>query len=341
MQSLDALCKDFNKSMKETIVSVGFKDTDNVQVIPLSSPRANYSLYGGIPRGRLIEFYGTEGSGKTTTSLDVIANAQKIFEEENPENPKKVLFLDAENTYDRKWADKLGVDSSSIIFVNPFAQSAEVLFQFVLDAIETGEVGLVVIDSLGVMLSQQAYDKDVGEKTYGGIAMALTTFSKKAEGLCRKNNCTIIGINQMRDNLSSPYGGTITTGGKAWRHNCSLRIEFKRGDFFDEKGAKVSSSFENPSGNLIQMSVVKSKCFPNDRKTGFYSLHYYNGILAFDDTVDVAIKYGFVVQSGAWYALVDPDTGEQIDKFQGKQRLVEYLQEHEDIYRKLCENCTK
>ena len=70
MQSLDALCKDFNKSMKETIVSVGFKDTDNIQVIPLSSPRANYSLYGGIPRGRLIEFYGTEGSGKTTTSLD-------------------------------------------------------------------------------------------------------------------------------------------------------------------------------------------------------------------------------------------------------------------------------
>lgn len=341
MTSLDALCKDFNKNMKETIVSVGFKDVGATPVIPLSSPRANYSLYGGIPTGRLIEFYGAEGSGKTTTALDVVANAQKLFAEENPESPKKIIFLDAENTYDRAWADKLGVDSSNILFVNPFAQSAEVLFQFILDAIDTGEVGLVIIDSLGVMLSQQAYDKEVGEKTYGGIAMALTLFSKKAEGLCRKNNCTIIGINQLRDNLNSMYGGTTTTGGKAWKHNCSLRIEFKRGDFFDENGSKVSSTFENPAGNLIQMSVVKSKCFPNDRKTGFYSLHYYNGILAHEDTVDVAIKYGYISASGAWYSLSDPETGEFIEKFQGKKRLVDYLKDNPEMYKKICENCTK
>ena len=327
--SLESLCKEFNKQAKENIVQVGLKDY-NTQVIPLSSPRANYSIYGGVPVGRLIEFFGDEGSGKTTTALDVCANAQKMFKEQNPDNPKKVLFLDAENTYDVAWAKKLGVDTDSIVFVKPYSQSAEELFQFVLDAIETDEVGLVVIDSLGVLLSQQAYEKDVGERTYGGIAMALTIFSKKAEGLCKKHDCTLIGINQMRDNMNSMYGGTTTTGGKAWKHNCSLRIQFKRGDFFDEKGAKVNSTFENPAGNFVQMSVVKSKCFPNDRKTGFYRLHYYKGIMKIEDMVDLAMKYGIVQQAGAWYSIINTETGELVEKFQGMQRLVDFLKENED-----------
>ena len=328
--SLESLCKELNKKAKEDIVGYGMKEYTN-QVIPLSSPRANYSLYGGIPRGRLIEFFGDEGSGKTTTALDLCANAQKVFDKESPETPQKILFLDAENTYDPHWARKLGVDSDKIVFIKPMSQTAEELFQFILDAIDTGEVGLVIIDSLGVLISQQAYDKDITERTYGGISMALTAFSKKAEMLCHKHNCTIVGINQMRDNLSSMYGGTVTTGGRAWRHNCSLRIKFQRGDFFDEKGTKVNQSFENPSGNMVQMSVVKSKCFPNDRKTGFYRLHYYNGILAIEDTIDVALKKGIVTQSGAWYVLNNPYTGEMIDKFQGMAKLVSYLKDEENI----------
>ena len=173
--SLESLCKELNKKAKEDIVGYGMKEYTN-QVIPLSSPRANYSLYGGIPRGRLIEFFGDEGSGKTTTALDLCANAQKVFDKENLENPQKILFLDAENTYDPTWAKKLGVDSDKIVFIKPMSQTAEELFQFILDAIDTGEVGLVIIDSLGVLISQQAYDKDITERTYGGISMALTAF---------------------------------------------------------------------------------------------------------------------------------------------------------------------
>ena len=331
--SLDSLCKELNKKAKEDIVMYGVKKYDVTQVFPLSSPRANYSLYGGIPRGRLVEFFGDEGSGKTTTALDVCANAQKILQSEG----KTVLFLDAENTYDPVWAEKLGVHSEDMVFIKPMSQTAEELFQFILDAIDTGEVGLVIIDSLGVLVSQQAYEKDISERTYGGISMALTAFSKKAEMLCHKHNCTIIGINQMRDNMSSMYGGTITTGGRAWRHNCSLRIKFQRGDFFDEKGTKVNQSFENPAGNLIQMSVVKSKCFPNDRKTGCYRLHYYKGIMAIEDTIDVAMKYGFIVQGGAWYSLMDIQTGELIEKFQGMAKLVDYLEQNPKYLERLKE----
>lgn len=333
MGSLDSLCKALNKKANENIAQVGVKEFDTTQVIPLSSPRANYSLYGGIPRGRLIEFFGDEGSGKTTTSFDVIANAQKLFEKEAEETGKperKVLFLDAENTYDPKWAGKLGVNSDKIVFIKPMSQSAEELFQFILDAIETDEVGLVVIDSLGVMVSQQAYDKEVTERTYGGISMALTTFSKKAEQFCYGHDCTIIGINQVRDNLNSMYGGITTTGGRGWKHACSLRVQFRRGDFFDEKGTKVNQSFENPAGHYVQMSVVKSKCFPNDRKTGFYSLHYYNGILAVEDAVELAVKYNLIQQTGAWYNLLDTNTGEVLEKFQGKAKLLDYLKEDQD-----------
>ena len=339
MSTLDELIKKINKDAKETIAGYGVKRYDT-SVIPLSSPRANYSLYGGIPRGRLIEFFGDEGSGKTTTALDVCANAQKLFYEENQEKTKKILFLDAENTYDPHWASVLGVISDDIIFIKPMSQTAEELFQFILDAIDTGEIGLVIIDSLGVLVSQQAYEKDITERTYAGISMALTNFSKKAEMLCHKHNCTIIGINQMRDNLNSMYGGTTTTGGRAWKHNCSLRIKFQRGDFFDDKGAKVNQSFENPAGNMVQMSIVKSKCFPNDRKTGFYRLHYCEGIMAVEDTIDVAMKKGFIVQGGAWYSLIDIQTGEQIDKFQGMAKLVDYLKQNPNYLEKLKEVCS-
>lgn len=334
MSKLDSLCSEFNKKCGSNVAQIGLKDYD-VKKIPFSSPRANYCTYGGVPRGRLVEFYGAEGGGKTTSALDICANAQKLFERENPEHPKEILFIDAENTLDAEWATKLGVDCSKLRIVKPEAQSAEDLFQFTLDCIETGEVGLCVFDSLGVLVSQQAYDKDIADKTYGGISMPLTLFSKKAEQLCKKTDCLFIGINQIRDNLASMYGGTITCGGRAWRHNCSLRIEFKRGDFFDERGNRVNQSVENPAGNFIQMSIIKSKVFANNRKTGVMSLNYLDGIDYISDTIDVAIKLGFIVQSGAWYSIIDPDTGEQIVKLQGKSSIVERLTEDEELFNKI------
>lgn len=358
MSKLDVLIKDFNKQYKEDIAARGIARIQT-QRIPFSSPRANYMLYGGIPRGRIVEFAGEENGGKTTTALDVVANAQKLFykewrvevaELEDIEKPKKeqqarlaylksrgpkqVVYADCENTLDEDWATKLGVDVDFLIVLKPMSQTAEQIFEMLLQMIETDEVGLVVLDSLGVMLSAQAYEKTMEEKTYGGIAAALTLFSKKAELLCTKYNCTLIGINQMRQDMNSAYGGMITTGGKGWKHNCSLRLMFQKGAYIDERGNELKRSAESPAGNLVMISIAKTKICKPDRRTGFYTLRYDTGVDVIADTVETALKYGIIQQSGAWFNFIDLDTGEiitdendEIIKVQGKVNLFDYLRE--------------
>jgi recombination protein RecA len=188
------------------------------------------------------------------------------------------------------------------------------------------------------MLSALAYAKTVEEKTYGGIAQALTVFSKKATTSCTRNHCTVIGINQMRDDMNSMYGGSTTTGGRAWRHNCSVRLQFRKGSYIDENGKELSRACENPAGNIVQCSILKTKVCLANRKIGFYTLNYLEGIDFVSDTIDVAIKESLVLATGAWYSLVDPETGEVLVdegnklKFQGKARLKDYLSTNEDAW---------
>lgn len=360
MGKLDILIKDFNKQYKEEIAARGIARIET-QKIPFSSPRANYMLYGGIPRGRIIEFAGEENGGKTTTALDIAANAQPLFKQEwedeidelqaitkpkkeeqtrldylKARGPKQIVYTDCENTLDEDWARNLGVDVDNMVILKPMSQTAEQIFEMLLQTIETDEVGLVVIDSLGVMLSAQAYEKSMEEKTYGGIAAALTLFSKKAELLCSKYNCTLIGINQMREDMNSPYGGMITTGGKGWKHNCSVRLMFQKGSYIDERGNEIRRSSESPAGNLVMINIAKTKVCKPDRRVGFYTLRYDTGIDKVADTVEVALKYGIINQAGAWFTFVDIDTGEIISddegeqiKLQGKPNLIEYLEDNQ------------
>ena len=360
MGKLDILIKDFNKQYKEEIAARVIPKIET-QKIPFSSPRANYMLYGGIPRGRIVEFAGEENGGKTTTALDIVANAQKLFQEEweneiteleaidkkkkeqqsrldyiKARGPKQIVYADCENTLDEEWARKLGVDTNKMILLKPQSQTAEQIFEMLLQMIDTDEVGLVVIDSLGVMLSAQAYEKSMEEKTYGGIAAALTLFSKKAELLCTKYNCTLIGINQMREDINSPYGGTITTGGKGWKHNCSVRLMFQKGAYIDERGNELRRSAESPAGNLVMINIAKTKVCKPDRRVGFYTLRYDNGIDIIADTVEVALKYGIIQQAGSWFNFVDIDTGEiisddegEVIKLQGKPNVIEYLEDNQ------------
>lgn len=461
MSQMDALMKEINKEFKGDILHRGLAAFD-YERIPFTSPRLNYMTYGGIPKGKLIEFYGEEHGGKTTTALDIVANYQTM------ENAKGVVYADLENTLDSVWATKLGVDFTrdDIWVMNPTNQGAETIFEKILQMIATDEVGLVVIDSLGVMVSNQALEKSVEDKTYGGIAMALTNFSKKAEMLCHKHNCTIIGINQMRDDMNSMYGGVTTTGGKAWKHNCfsgntrfvtdrglrrfrdckdgeivtvvdkdgelreaqvhyygkqmlqrvrlhtpnqqfevvctpdhrwvladdsvttnlrvgdklyyrpdntthmdngwvvesiepfgvagtycveepvthtftlergivtgncSVRLEFRRGRFFDDKYKEVSRSAENPAGNYVQVSMAKNKTCPPKRHTGFYTLRYEVGIDYLYDLIEVGIKYGIIDKAGAWYSIIDPNTGELIVKLQGQNGVYTYLEDPDNM----------
>lgn len=332
MSSLDQLIKDTNKKFKSEIVNSGIK-YENSPRINFSSPRLNYMLYGGLPTGCICEFAGDEGSGKTTTALDIVANAQRMFPD------RKAMYIDCENTLDAEWAKKLGVNIDDLILLQPNTETAEQIFEIALQFIETGEISVMVIDSLGVMISAQAYDKTMEEKTYGGISMALTLFSKKAVPLLARTGCTLIGINQMRDDMNSMYGGMTTTGGRAWRHNCSVRLMFQRSDYIDDKGVSVSRGVENPAGNLVKCSIIKTKVCRPDRKIGFYTLKYLEGIDYISDTIDVAIKEGIINQASAWYSLVDLETGEILCdednkpvKFQGKPKLREFLLENAPMF---------
>ena len=216
--------------------------------------------------------------------------------------------------------------------LQPKAQSAEQIFEIICQAVETGDVGLWVLDSIGVLMSQQEYDKTMEDKTYGGIAKALTLFGKKIEMLMAQNKCTGIGINQMREDLNSQWGGQTTPGGKAWKHVCSVRLQFSRGKFIDEKGNELTRSAENPVGNIVLMSMTKNKTAPPTRRTGFYTLNYETGIDYLKDLVDVAIKYGVVDKKGAWYKIVNPEDGEIIaDNIQGIANVFSYLEDEEHL----------
>lgn len=331
MSNLDLIIKDLNKKMKVGNIQLGV-DFQAVQKIPFSSCRLNYMTYGGIPVGRIAEFYGADGSGKTTTAIDVAGNAQRMFPD------KKVLFVDIEHTFDSCWATKLGLNCDDIIYLDPDSMGAEEVFNMMIELIDSGEISLCVLDSIGAMVSMQANEKQIGERTYGGVSMALTEFSKKITPVLARTQTAFIGINQVRDDMNSMYGGTTTTGGRAWRHSCSTRLEFRKGNYIDEKGNHLSRACENPAGNIVNVALVKSKVCRPDRKVGFYTLKYLEGIDYVSDAVDVAIKVGLVVQGGAWFSLVDIETGEILNKFQGKSKLVEHLKENDnytDFYSKL------
>lgn len=322
---IDEVMQNFNKKFKEDLVHTGLAQYVYDR-IPFTSPRLNYMTFGGLPIGKLIEFYGEEHGGKTTTALDVVANYQRVYPD------TKVLWVDCENTFDAVWANKLGVDVEALIMLQPTNQGAEDIFQFVLDMIDTGEIGLVIIDSLGVMVSNQAMDKSVAEKTYGGIAMALTQFSDKAVGLCQRHKCTLIAMNQLRDDLGSMFGGTKTVGGRGWKHNCSVRLEFRMGKYIDAKNKELTRGAENPAGNIVQVTMKKNKTCPPTRRTGFYTLKYLTGIDYLYDLIEVAIKYDIVLKSGAWFSIVNIDTGEVIaEKIHGQDAVLKLIESDEDM----------
>lgn len=363
MGNLDLIIKDVNKKFGNIAYhGVPQKYFTDEEKIPFSSIRLNYMLYGGINQGRLVEFCGEENSGKTTTALDIVANAQKFFKKiydkelENIEfykeskwvkeheiylknrGEKKILWVDCENTLDEDWAKLLGVDINNWIVIKPQTQTAEQIFQMIEDMVNTDELGLVVIDSLAVMVSKQAYEKTIEEKTYGGISAALTLFSERMTGSCSKYKCTLIGINQVRDNMGSPYGGKVTPGGKGWKHNCSIRLEFQKGAYIDENRKELKRNADEPFGNLVMTHLIKTKvCKPN-RKLGFYTLTYTEGIDVISDMVDLAIKEDLIIQSGSWFNIVDPETGGMMEddkgeplKIQGKPNVISFMKENKEI----------
>ena len=382
MRQIDLKMAEINKKFKCELITQG---TDIIEVakIPFSSPIANWMTYGGIPVGKITEFYGGENGGKTTSALDICANAQKEFirvfnahreeilyeveqlrDKDTKESikkadklmsdltayvergPKVVVYVDAEQTLDTQWAELLGVNTEELILVRPQAETAEQIFQIIIDLVATGDVGLCILDSIPMLVSQNIFDESIEKKSYGGRSQALTEFCRKITPYLVQNQCAFIGINQVREDLSSMYNTETTPGGKMWKHACSLRIKFKRGDFFDPQGRTLTSKAENPAGNKVVMAITKTKvCKPN-RRLGYYTLNYLEGIQLIWDMIEVALCYNIIKQSGAWYEILDKDGNTlEIDgkilKFQGKSKLINYLQDNNTILNKLMDRLDK
>lgn len=323
---LDSIIDRVNKEAKESIMTKGLPEYEYTR-IPFTSPRMNYITYGGLPSGRLIEFYGEEGGGKTTTALDSVANFQKEYPD------RDVLYVDAENTLDVEWAKKIGVDVEQITLLQPKTQPAEDIFQIIRDAVDTGEVGMFVLDSVPCLVSKDDLEKDLTDPArVAGVSGILTRFLRTIVGPCAKNDCTGIFINQIRDKLNSPVPGMVNTpGGKALKHFCTIRMEFRKGSYIDENGKTISRSSGEPNSQQIMVNMVKTKSCRPSRHIGYYTINYDLGIDYIKDLIELALKYNIINQRGSWFEIVDTESGELIkEKLHGQSEVTSFLSDEEN-----------
>ena len=368
-KSLDQIIDEWNKDSGCIVAQKGIEEKV-FKRIPFSSATANYMTYGGMPRGKAVEFFGPEGSGKTTSALDMIAQAQKIFEQEYEDElerlrsivptgvrqereikarldnlkVKKCVYFDLENTLDLEWAQLLGVDVHNMYLVTPEADSAEKVLQKLLDMLDTGEVGLLVLDSVPHLVPQIIFEESMEKKSYGGVSGPMSVFCSRVPPHLTKSDALLIIINQEREDLDNPYSSYSTPGGRALKHLYTVRIRFRKGNLIDEGNREVPSRTPNPAGNIVQMEIIKSKAFKPNRRLGSYTLKYYEGIDQLADLVTMAMTYNFIVQGGSWYSFMDPDTGEVLTdpdgnelKFQGMAKLLQFLREDEYMFEELKE----
>jgi len=342
--------------------------------IPFSSPLMNWSTYGGVPKCRISEFFGEPGSGKSTTAIDVCKNAITQFEHEyitqmqdlqskasngdkaakiavqelEERGPQKVLYVDLEHAFDSEWAEVLGVDTDVIEIMQPPNICAEDILQTVEDVISTGEIGLVVLDSIPSLVTRAELEKKYGERTVASLAGLMTVFCRKIVSVLTRYSCTLIFINQTRDNLDNPYVDN-TPGGKAVKFYSSMRMSFRLGAPIDILGNELPQKTENPVGYIVNVRLVKQKTASFDRKNATYYLMCQSGIRADYDFAQLAIKkYGIIQKGGAWFTICDPYTGEILMekdpvnpekekpvKINGMSKVFEYLSENTEYYKRL------
>lgn len=318
--TLDEVLKSVERAYGNSSVQEGV-ELKPVKRLALPARALNRMLYGGLPYGRLIEFSGAEHSGKTTTALLTISAYQRL------NTGKKCVFIDAEGTYDSLWASKLGVDNHSVVKITPENMTAEETLQTIIDIASTGEVGVIVLDSIPALVPQQEDAKNLSEYTMAGVSKPLTVFSRKVQReLIKFPDTLFIAINQLRDNMSGYGSPTTTIGGRMWRHSCSVRIEF-RGYNIDENAKPLTASAENVAGAMIQGSLIKNKTAPRDRKLGAYFVMFHSGFNEKKDVIDAAVELDIVQKAGASVRYIDRETGEVAFRAQGMSNFLQEIPE--------------
>lgn len=353
--SLNQLVEKINKEYGKTIVSGVIPPKER---IPFSSPYLNHATYGGICYGASSEFVGQESSGKSTLAQDLIHNFQKI-EKQRYEDRKKAIeeripkakgkeldrlneelnnlkervaiYLDLEQTIDGVWLKKLGVDADKVLLVQPSAMGVETPLDWIIEACATGEVGFVIIDSVGAMLSDAEENKTLSEFTYGGISKALTRFYKKVMPHVKQNNVALLVINQTRDDMNNPYNQFNRPGGKMNKFAQSLSLGLVGGQKYDDRYADATGKSEMVYARETNVQVIKNKTAPPDRQRSSFTIKFGHGIDKAYDTFCMACDEALVIATGAYYTFSDPITGEATIKIQGKANAINHLRKNKDL----------
>ena len=297
---------------KGSIMRLGDRVKINVDTIPTGSISLDYALgIWGVPRGRIIEIYGPESSGKTTLALHIIAEAQKLG--------GLAAFVDAEHALDPTYARRLGVDTINLLVSQP--DTGEQALEIVETLVRSGAIDVVVIDSVAALVPRAELEGEMGDSHVGLQARLMSQALRKLTATVSKSNTSVIFINQLREKIGIMFGNPeTTTGGRALKFYTSVRIDIRR-------VASIKDG-ENTVGNRTRVKVVKNKMAPPFRESEF-DIMYNEGISKTGDLLDLAAKMNIVQKSGTWYSFGEERLG------QGRENVKNFLKENEDFYQKI------
>ena len=306
--AVDQIERQFGKG---SIMRLGESKTANVETIPTGSLSLDLALGGGIPRGRVIEIYGPESSGKTTVCLHAVAEVQK--------NGGTAAFIDAEHALDPAYAKRLGVNTDSLLISQP--DSGEQALEILETLVRSNAVDIVVVDSVAALVPQAEIEGDMGDAHMGLQARLMSQALRKLTGIISRTKCTVIFVNQLRMKIGVMFGNPeTTTGGNALKFYASVRMDIRR-------LAQIKQG-ESVIGNHCRVKVVKNKVAPPFREAEF-DIMYNQGISREGDVIDLAVTNEVIQKSGAWFEY----EGQKIA--QGREAAKKYLAENPKVFDKV------
>ena len=309
-KALDAALSQIEKQFgKGSVMKLGDSSNNmNVETIPTGSLSLDIALgLGGIPKGRVIEVYGPESSGKTTVALHMVAEVQK--------RGGVAGFIDAEHALDPVYASKRGVDIDNLYISQP--DTGEQALEITETLVRSGAVDIIIVDSVAALVPKAEIDGDMGDSHVGLQARLMSQALRKLTACISKTNCTVIFINQLREKVGVMFGNPeTTTGGRALKFYSSVRMDVRRIETLKQAGEMI--------GNRTRIKVVKNKIAPPFKEAEF-DIMFGEGISREGDVLDLAANLGIINKSGAWYAY----NGEKIG--QGRENAKQYLRDHPDV----------
>ena len=308
--TLDKLDKTYGKG---AVMKMGDSVVEDVEVIPSGSIGLDIALgVGGYPRGRVIEIYGPESSGKTTLTLHAIAEAQKAG--------GIAAFIDAEHAFDRFYAAKLGVDIDNLIISQP--DNGEQALEITDNLIRSGAIDIVIIDSVAALTPKSEIEGEMGDSKMGLHARLMSQALRKLTGTISKTKCTVVFINQLREKIGVMFGNPeTTTGGNALKFYASVRLDIRR-------STQIKTSDGGVAGNKTRVKVVKNKVAPPFRTTEF-DIMYGEGISRIGEILDIGVEYEIIKKSGSWFSYGDTKLG------QGRDAVKLLLQDNPELLEEL------